>query len=107
MPSKESAPGKQERRFAAYLESLDRQLGDASRVLTLVRDGYREGANPYLDVLTALLSQQQLERQRVAAHRQQFANRVQLCRALGATVGTNGPAPPAATSRVDESASEE
>jgi NodT family efflux transporter outer membrane factor (OMF) lipoprotein len=72
---------------AAFLDSLDRQLVDAERVLELVRDGYREGASPYLDVLTALLSQQQLERQRVAAHRQQFANRVQLCRALGSPVG--------------------
>ncbi|HUP22092.1 MAG TPA: TolC family protein, partial [Thermoanaerobaculia bacterium] len=72
----------------AFLESLDRQLVDADRVLELVRDGYREGANPYLDVLTALLSEQQLERQRVAAYRQQFANRVQLCRALGLPVAT-------------------
>jgi NodT family efflux transporter outer membrane factor (OMF) lipoprotein len=80
---------------AAFLASLDRQLVDAQRVLELVRDGYREGANPYLDVLTALLSQQQLERQRVAAYRQQFANRVQLCRALGYPVASSAETNPA------------
>lgn len=72
-----------------YLESLGRQLDEARRVLELVRTGYREGATAYLDVLTSLLTLQNLEQQEVDAQRQQFANRVQLCRALGYPVAAS------------------
>ena len=68
---------------ADLIVSLDEQLAEAVRVLELTRDFYRLGQGDYLDVLTALLSQQSLQRQQLEARRRQFVNRVTLCRALG------------------------
>ncbi len=79
--------------------NIDAQLEEADKVLVLTREGYTRGQASYLDVLNALLSKQSLERQRVDAERQQYANRIALCRALGLTVGNVEPATLSATVR--------
>jgi len=66
-----------------FLENLRLRLEEAHRTLDLTRESYRQGATDYLNVLTALLSEQSLEQQLIDARRQQLTNRVQLCRALG------------------------
>ncbi len=69
--------------------NLQARLGEARRVLLLTSESYREGATDYLNVLTALLSQQGLEQALVDARRQQLASGLQLCRALGFAPGTS------------------
>ncbi len=69
--------------------NLQDRLSEARRVLLLTSESYREGATDYLNVLTALLSQQGLEQALVDARRQQLASRLQLCRALGLAPGTS------------------
>jgi NodT family efflux transporter outer membrane factor (OMF) lipoprotein len=66
-----------------FLDNLQLRLEEAHRTLDLTRESYRQGATDYLNVLTALLSEQSLEQQLIDARRQQLTNRVQLCRALG------------------------
>ncbi|MXZ36909.1 MAG: TolC family protein [Holophagales bacterium] len=80
------AVGRSTRELVANLEE---RLGEARRVLLLTSESYREGATDYLNVLTALLSQQGLEQALVDARRQQLASRLQLCRALGLAPGTS------------------
>ncbi|MYA07816.1 MAG: TolC family protein [Holophagales bacterium] len=80
------AVGRSTRELVANLEE---RLGEARRVLLLTSESYREGATDYLNVLTALLSQQGLEQALVDARRQQLASRLQLCRALGFAPGTS------------------
>ncbi|MEJ2602856.1 MAG: TolC family protein [Gammaproteobacteria bacterium] len=65
------------------VESLERQLAEAERVLVLTRTAYREGQVAFLDVLLALQSRQNLEQTLVDARRDQYSSRIQLCRALG------------------------
>ena len=74
------AEGRSTRELVANLQE---RLGEARRVLLLTSESYREGATDYLNVLTALLSQQGLEQALIDARRQQLASRLQLCRALG------------------------
>lgn len=74
-----------------FAASLDAQAHEARTVLALTRDAYRQGQASYLDVLNALLSLQGLERQIVDAHRQQLANRIDLCRAAGVAPGARIP----------------
>jgi NodT family efflux transporter outer membrane factor (OMF) lipoprotein len=69
--------------------NLEERLNEARRVLLLTSESYREGATDYLNVLTALLSQQGLEQALIDARRQQLASRLQLCRALGFAPGTS------------------
>jgi len=69
--------------------NLQARLEEARRVLLLSSESYREGATDYLNVLTALLSQQGLEQALIDARRQQLASRLQLCRALGFAPGTS------------------
>ena len=69
--------------------NLQERLGEARRVLLLTSESYREGATDYLNVLTALLSQQGLEQALISAQRQQLGSRLQLCRALGFAPGTS------------------
>ncbi len=69
--------------------NLEERLEEARRVLLLTSESYREGATDYLNVLTALLSQQGLEQALVDARRQQLGSRLQLCRALGYAPGTS------------------
>ena len=80
------AVGRSSRELVANLEE---RLDEARRVLLLTSESYREGATDYLNVLTALLSQQGLEQALIDARRQQLASRLQLCRALGFAPGTS------------------
>ena len=80
------AVGRSSRQLVANLEE---RLDEARRVLLLTSESYREGATDYLNVLTALLSQQGLEQALIDARRQQLASRLQLCRALGFAPGTS------------------
>jgi NodT family efflux transporter outer membrane factor (OMF) lipoprotein len=65
-----------------YLASIDRQLVLATQATGRIRDRYLNGAEDYQRVLISLLSEQQLQRTQITAHRQLFENRVNLCRAL-------------------------
>ena len=69
--------------------NIEKRLVEARRVLLLTSESYREGATDYLNVLTALLSQQGLEQALIDARRRQLASRLQLCRALGQPPGTS------------------
>ncbi len=80
------AVGRSSRELVANLEE---RLEEARRVLLLTSESYREGATDYLNVLTALLSQQGLEQALVDARRQHLGSRLQLCRALGFSPGTS------------------
>jgi NodT family efflux transporter outer membrane factor (OMF) lipoprotein len=80
------AVGRSSRQLVANLEE---RLNEARRVLLLTSESYREGATDYLNVLTALLSQQGLEQALIDARRQQLASRLQLCRSLGFAPGTS------------------
>ncbi len=80
------AVGRSSRELVANLQE---RLREARRVLLLTSESYREGATDYLNVLTALLSQQGLEQALIDARRQQLASRLQLCRALGFAPGTS------------------
>ncbi len=71
------------------VDNLQDRLEEARRVLLLASESYRQGATDYLNVLTALLSQQGLEQALVDARRRQLAGRLQLCRALGFAPGTS------------------
>jgi outer membrane protein TolC len=59
-----------------------------------LRDSYRNGAVDYLRVLTALVSQQSLERTQIQARRQLIEFRINLYRALAG--GWQPPRPPLA-----------
>ena len=80
------AMGRSTRELVANLQE---RLSEARRVLMLTSESYREGATDYLNVLTALLSQQGLEQALIDARRQQLGSRLQLCRALGFAPGTS------------------
>ncbi|MBT8442824.1 MAG: TolC family protein, partial [Gammaproteobacteria bacterium] len=67
------------------------QYEEAQTVLTLTRESYVQGQASYLDVLSALLSVQGLERDLIDARRQQLSNRIDLCRAAGVAPGTRSP----------------
>ncbi|WP_447968994.1 efflux transporter outer membrane subunit [Nitrospira sp. M1] len=62
--------------------SLERQLKLATQVIERLRARYVQGATDFLDVLNALISQQGLERQILAARRNLIDFRVDLAKAL-------------------------
>jgi len=72
-----------EKRRQDYIRSLDMQLEFSGRTIERVRDRYIKGAEDYLRVLAALLTQQQLQRTRLSAGREIIQDRIDLCRALG------------------------
>jgi NodT family efflux transporter outer membrane factor (OMF) lipoprotein len=72
----------QERKRTEQIENLDRRLALAREVLVRLRDRYTQGNVNYIDVLQALISQQSLERSRLAAERERIEFRINLCRAL-------------------------
>ena len=65
-----------------YLSSLDRQLELAAEATERIRDRYLNGAVDYQRVLSSILSEQQLQRTRLAASGELYENRINLCRAL-------------------------
>lgn len=71
-----------ERREALRIASLDRQIEVARQVTERVRDAYTSNGGDFLRVLTALLSEQNLERRRLAGSRTLLESRIALHRAL-------------------------
>ena len=67
---------------AELLAALDRQLEAARRSRRQSDARYRQGAESYLSVLSALVSVQRIERQLADASLDRMAYRVRLCRAL-------------------------
>lgn len=72
-----------EQKQRQFLASLERQLELSRAALTRTRQSYLQGANDYLRVLDALVTQQDLERSQLEARRQLIQYRIDLCRALG------------------------
>lgn len=64
------------------LERLEERLGDAERASELLRARYRNGAVPYIDVLTAVSSLQQAQRELLDARWALILDRVTLSRTL-------------------------
>ena len=71
-----------EQQQRAFIDSLDKQLVLSKQVIGRVRDSYLYGAVDYLRVLDVLLTDQNLERNRLTAQRELIDNRIALCRAL-------------------------
>jgi len=71
-----------EQRQLEYLGSLDRQLELAAQATERIRDRYLNGAVDYQRVLQSILSEQQLQRTKLAASVALYENRVNLCRSL-------------------------
>lgn len=71
-----------EQRQRDKLASLEKQLELSRQALAQLRTRYTQGATDYLNVLDALVSQQELERQVLSARRQLLANRITLYRTL-------------------------
>ena len=71
-----------EQRQRERLASLREQLRLAEQVLERIRSRYTRGATDYLEVLDALVSKQELERQVLTARRTLLQNRVTLHRTL-------------------------
>ncbi|MBN2430625.1 MAG: efflux transporter outer membrane subunit [Acidobacteria bacterium] len=75
----------QEESQRQQLRDLGVQLELARSSLVRARARYANGLSDYLPVLTALQSQQQLERSIISARRQLISYRIQIYRALGGT----------------------
>jgi len=73
----------QEEEQKKLIASLDIQLDLATRTLYNIRDRYKLGAVDYQRVLTAILSQQSLQRSVLTAKQQLISYRISLYRALG------------------------
>ena len=71
-----------EQQRRALIDSLDKQLVLSRQVIGRVRDSYLYGAVDYLRVLDVLLTNQNLERNRLTAQRDLLDNRIALYRAL-------------------------
>ncbi|NNJ94975.1 MAG: TolC family protein, partial [Halobacteria archaeon] len=71
-----------ERQQRVFIDSLDKQLVLSKQVIERVRDSYLYGAVEYLRVLDVLITDQNLERSRLAAQRNLIDNRIALHRAL-------------------------
>ena len=77
----------QERQQLAHIKELEQQLKVANAALDDARQRYREGLakQGFLQVLSALQTQQRSELGLLLARRQVLSHRIQLCRALGGT----------------------
>ena len=75
----------QERQQQRQIEQVVLQLEVARRTYSQAQLRYGQGTSDFLSVLTALRSQQDVERSLLDAQRQLLSYRVQLCRALGGT----------------------
>lgn len=73
----------QEHQQEQYIDSLEVQLDLASRTLVNVRDRYKQGIEDYQRVLSALLSQQNLQLNLLTAKLKLIQYRIDLYRALG------------------------
>lgn len=88
----------QEAAQVRFIESVNRQLETAQEVTRRTRDRYINGQFDYLRVLDALTSQQFLQREYLAARRDQIEFRIDLCRSLAGPVPLERPEPRALTS---------
>ncbi|MDJ0624505.1 MAG: efflux transporter outer membrane subunit, partial [Desulfocapsaceae bacterium] len=77
---------KQELEQQKLLASLAIQLDLATKTVENVRNRYKQGAENYQRVLTALLSQQSLQRDVLSARQQLISFRISLYRALGGPI---------------------
>lgn len=77
----------QESKQLEYIVELEAQFEIAQETLTEARSRYAQGIGEqsFLQILTALSSQQQIEQSLLSAKQQVLSHRVQLCRALGGT----------------------
>lgn len=75
----------QERQQQRQIERVREQLEVARTTFQQAQTRYGQGASDFLSVLTALRSQQDVERLLLDAQRQLLSYRIQLCRALGGT----------------------
>ena len=71
-----------EARQRELLASLDTQLGLSRQITVQTRENYGNGAEDYLRVLSALATEQALERTLLTARRSLIEDRIDLCRAL-------------------------
>ncbi len=71
-----------ETRQREFIASLNRQLELAQESIDRIRDQYAKGATDYLDVLSALLTYQNLQRSALTARRVLIEDRIFLHRAL-------------------------
>ncbi|MBC2607866.1 efflux transporter outer membrane subunit [Pelagicoccus albus] len=78
-----------ERSLSDRLQSKNRQLNLAERSYKILQTEYSNGVSEYLDVLTALLNVQSLQRDLVELQRMVLEQRVTLYRALAGTI-SNG-----------------
>jgi NodT family efflux transporter outer membrane factor (OMF) lipoprotein len=74
-----------ERNQIDLLDDIDTQLELAGRQLQAARTSYVDGVAEYLDVISAVQTQQSLQRQQVTAYKQLLTYRASLYRALGGT----------------------
>ncbi len=74
------------------IRSLELQLDLADRTVSSLRDRYKQGTVDYQRILTALLSQQSLQRSLVTSRQQLIGYRIDLYRALGGSVPVGDPA---------------
>lgn len=88
---------KREAEQKKLIDSLTIQLNLATKTVENVRNRYAQGAENYQRVLTALLSQQTLQRDLLRARRQLVSFRIGLYRALGGPIPERVIAPVAAT----------
>jgi NodT family efflux transporter outer membrane factor (OMF) lipoprotein len=71
-----------ERQQLQYIDNLERQQLLAEQAIVRIRDRYIKGGEDYQRVLTALLSLQNVQRNRLTAQLELYEFRIQLCRAL-------------------------
>lgn len=76
-----------ERAQGKHLHLLEEQLDTAQSLLRESRNRYRQGLTDYLPVLTALVTVQRLERDRITSRREWLSARIALHRALGGPMG--------------------
>ncbi len=92
----------QEREQRRKLASLQQQLALADQVVARLRQRYIDGSTTYLDVLDALVNQQQLERQVVTAKRRLITHRITLARALAGGWSLSPPPAPTTATHADK-----
>jgi NodT family efflux transporter outer membrane factor (OMF) lipoprotein len=83
----------QEQRQRELIVSLDRQLELATQITKNLRDRYLSGSEDFLRILTAEISRQSLERNRLQAGQQLIEYRIGLYRALAGGLETARPEP--------------
>jgi len=92
----------QERQQVLLLASLEEQISLATRAADQARERYISAGEDYLRVLTAIVAQQRLQRDRLTAKRQLIEFRIALYQALGGDLGLARPAEPGGDPRIPD-----